>query len=280
MNIIPTALLIIPWVIIYMVFPIDASGGCDYYLYSRLNFVGHVVEGCLSKEDLLALYRKTLPNLNPKDNNAYYFLGKFDGPRIRTENCEEYMSAIDNGLSAFSTSDIVSEANFNFTCGILNALKDSIRPEEDYIGTDDYLSLKKLPVFILPAGLEEQGEVLRNDSGKGLSFKDYLCDEKIELLGKDRLSLGVLYRDTGMSIGINVVAKSDFDRDGNADLFLYYFSRAEEGTWRSYGNMLMSIENTGQLLYNVQTRKGVCRYSGETYYCSGDISWDPLRRQD
>lgn len=279
MNFIPTGVLIIAWVI-YSVFPNDAFGGCDYYVYSQLDFVGHKVKGCLAEKDLLPLFKKTLYNINPTDNNAYYFLSKSgDGPRIRTENCDEYISAIDNGLSAVSTSDIMSEANFNFTCGILNALKDSIRPKEDYIGTDDLLNLKKLPVFILPAGLEEQVEVLRNDSGKGLSFKDYLCDDTIELYGKDRQSLGVLYRATGMSISINVVAKSDFDRDGNADLFVHYFARAEEGTWRSHGNMLMSIANSDQILYNVRARKGECHYNEETYNCSKD-RWDPLRQQN
>jgi hypothetical protein len=226
----------------------QSYGACDYYLYQPLIFEDGKIEGCINKKELDSLLNRKV-QIGSSDSDAYEFLSKGDkgDERIRVENCSQYVEAKAKGFTAFSTFDMSMESFFIRTWTVLVGLKKSSPPKKDYMNIKSYPELDKFPAFLLPVAIQSEANELMSE---GRSFRDYIKSGDIKI-NKSEKSFSIIYRD--MDKDFELVAKSDFNHDGYADMLIFTASHSLSGSWRAYGYILISAREEGQKMYDVAT---------------------------
>jgi len=255
---------------------------------AETNQVDNVIQGCVSKEQLTALLNTNISN--PKiDDSAFYFLSGKDEKRIKIKNCNEYIAAIKNGMTAKTEVDTTNEIAFHKTCGVLSALSGSIPYKHDYIKDRNHLSEGALSVIFLHAP-EEFGipyKTLLTEGEKEMNFDEYLKspEGKFKLIEKKfdtpvRLYLETWYGgseedESGFWLELHIIAKGDFNKDGYADYLIYFHKVANRGKWFEPGFALLSSKDQSQKLYEVYSRDFTCVYKNKKYVCSNPDKFLP-----
>ena len=274
--------------------PYKVLAKCDFIIYEPFVFefkgmrVGdadvlgadNVLKGCLSKKKLKGLQDILVVNTK-SDDAKFFFLSGDDGKRIKVTTCKEYMSAMEKGMTAKTLEDQNYERVFHKTCGVLDALLNSTRYKHDYIEARKGLSVKSLPVIFLNAPFGLPYDKLIADGEKETSFEDYIVSmkgmtNKFELVEKKRnappeLILDAWYGDSdedghGIWLELFVIAKGDFNKDGYADLLVYFYKSANRGYWYEPGFALLTSKDPSNKLYEVYSRDFVCKYNKDKKY--------------
>jgi len=247
--------------------------------------VDNVIQGCISKNKLANLLNVTVFYLKASDSRVYYFLSGEDGKRIRTKNCNEYIAAKKKGMTPKTEYDEAVELNFINTCGALNALLNSGTFKHDYIGSKNNLSPKSLPVIFLTAPTGIEYEKLAAECKNEVSFEDYLKGELFKLTenvkdNPEMTYLGTWYGDSeedgnGFWLELQIIAKSDFNKDGYSDYLVHYLKGINRGLWFDSGFVLLSSKDNSNKLYNVYGNDFVCAYQDKDYVCSDPSKGKP-----
>lgn len=244
------AAIIIFVVVLWGMLTSQSYGACDYYLYQPLIFEVGKIEGCINKKDLDSLLNRKVQS-GSSDSDAYEFLSKGDkgDERIRVENCNQYIEAKTRGFTAYTTFDMTMESFFIKTCTVLAGLKKSSPPKKDYMNIKSYPELDKFPAFLLPVAIQSEANELMSE---GRTFRDYVKSGDIKIkINKPEKWFSVIYGD--MDKDFALIAKSDFNHDGYADMLIFTASHSLSGSWRAYGYILISAREKGQKMYDVST---------------------------
>jgi hypothetical protein len=276
--------------------PFNVQANCDFVLYEPFVFefkgmrvgdadvfgVDNVLQGCMSKKKLRGLQDVLVVNTKG-DDSKFFFLSGDDGKRIKTKTCKEYTSAIEKGLTAKTDEDKYYNIVFHKTCGVLDALSKSTPYKHDFINARKGLSVKSLPVIFLNAPFGLPYDKLIADGEKETSFEDYLVSmknttDKFELVERKRnappeLVLDAWYGDSdeeghGIWLELHAIAKGDFNKDGYADLLVYYYKAANRGFWFEPGFALLTSKDPSRKLYEVYDRDFMCTYKDKKYVCA------------
>jgi hypothetical protein len=256
-----------------VLFPFVVNAECDFYLHQTLEFVDGNVKGCIKKEDINKLLTKKV-EIGSSDNHEYKFLSKGD-QRINVENCNEYITGIDKGYSPYSTGDMNIESYFIKTCGALVGLKNSVKPKVNNININKYPILEKFPAVLLPAVAGGEGDALESASKAGKSIQDYRKNIKATYI-KDYKTLNI--KDDDMDIDFQLIAISDFNKDGYADMLVFSAMGSIRGTLRGYKYYLITERNKKYKLYDILSEYDGCMNENSKYTCSSKYKWSPFKK--
>jgi len=172
------------------------------------------------------------------------------------------------------------ELSFRRICGVLNALSNSAPFKHDYIDAKKNLSVGALPVILLSAPMGEKYEKLVADSEKEVSFEGYLKDKNSLLSLVDKIKnnpegtyLETWYGDSeedgnGFWLELEIIAKSDFNKDGYSDFLVHVLKISNRGVWYDSDFILLSSKDHSKKLYDVYGNGFSCVYKDKGYVCS------------
>jgi hypothetical protein len=176
--------------------------------------------------------------------------GTTDTVEVRT--CTSYLKAIDGGYEAQDTFQATQESFFKARCTPLWFLRVS-RPSRVSHVKDLRLD-GPAPLSVLPGRInllarypEEEEEAAMAKGGTIASIFP-----KIKVKSKEATSVVFVDRDSQMEGTVDVVAWGDFDHDGIEDVLLFCTKHSLEGSYRSYGNLIVTRKAAGAPLVVVR----------------------------
>ena len=287
-------------VLLSIFWPRALQAACDFSLIEPIVFTGDsirignakippvnkLIQGCTSKSKLQGLFDIVISEQRSGDKTIYYFLSGENEERVRTKTCGEYLAAIKKGMTTKTERDERLELSFRRTCGVLNALSNSIPAKYDFTDAKKNLSVEALPVIILiaPAPMGEPYEKLAADSEKEASFAGYLKDPNLFWVvdsvknNPKKTYLETWYGDSpedgnGFWLELEIIAKGDFNRDGYSDFLVHALKITNKGAWFNSDFFLLSSKDNSNKLYDIYGNGYSCVYKDKKYICN-DFSKD------
>jgi len=207
-------------------------------LIQPLDFSAGPVQGCLTSAEAKQLMNAPVCVSGGTNDLKSFFLCKNPGQYIPVSTVAEYLAALKNGYSAYTTADISTEAWFKQAGAALRFMAAARPARASLFDTPD---LKLLPVGFLNWAGSEQREQLESDSRSGKTLLDYAA------AGGSRLVTGMAFtnhtlqfRDETVEYYVHELARGDYDHDGYEDALVMVSHYYIEGSGRSYHQYLVT----------------------------------------
>ncbi len=168
--------------------------------------------------------------------NSELKLSKSDN-KVVVHTCREYFDKIEEGFGAYTTYDKSMESFFIDACQPVYFLLESQIPKNTNFDKEVFSDLEALP--------SKMGEIFRVN-------RHFVCDDEPNLLAclkarmspyeevkKEQTPTSINMKSEHEAIGFDILARSDFNKDGWEDLFISYYNVSLEASWRVYGGFCL-----------------------------------------
>lgn len=187
-----------------------------FTLFAKLDIVGEQDRKRVCKSEISLLLRKPIAPINIGD--------KMMSSDKKISNCEQYLTEIPYGGFWQSRSELVIEAPFMRTCGILVSLWNARQSKDYYSTVTEALDPKHIPPsLVVHAATGDQADELATLEQQGKTAFDVIENQKVVLKNNE-----LAYDDTS----VEVIAVADVDNDGLNDYLVA--SSYSTGTDSSY----------------------------------------------
>jgi uncharacterized protein YecT (DUF1311 family) len=187
-----------------------------FTLFAKLDMVGEQNRKRVCRSEIALLLRKPIAPINIGDKMIF-------GDK-EVSNCEQYLTEIPYGGFWQSRRELVIEAPFMRSCGVLVSLWNARQSKDYYSTVTEALNPKHVPPsFIVHVATGDQADELFALEQAGKTAFEVIENQKVALK-KNKLS----YNDTS----VEVIAAADVDNDGLNDYIVA--SSYSTGTDSSY----------------------------------------------
>jgi len=169
-----------------------------------------------------------------------------EGKEVKVATCREYWNYKNQGFAPYTTYDRAMESWFINACNPLKFLM-NIKPSKVSYLTD--FDLTENPLQILPCTLDlnlsdDEVKKAKEFIAKGLTWKDFAPNKKIEVINKNEIKL----EDDSSITWIVLSAFADFNNDGIEDILLDVSHQVKGGSNAGCGHSILTrLEKNGVL---------------------------------
>ena len=201
-------------------------------LTTPIAFADGEAAGCLTPDRIPALMTRPV-TLGDNAEITGVELTSTSGNQTReVRTCQEYDSAVGEGMFALSTADMSAESFFKRACGILKAIA-SARPAQRSYLSSPHVSLADLNLVSANAV-----SLIVEAPGPARTVSDLVSAGTVKV---ERTSDNALQISTPAMAGeLKELARADFNGDGLEDMLVFQAVHAEGGTLRAYDTEILT----------------------------------------
>lgn len=218
-------------------------------LQEDLVFAKRVITGFLSKRDIDNLMDLNVRPIVAESRSPLKLL-RNDGPPTEISTCRQFTELWKRGAYFGDPWDNLEGRPFVSICGLLVGIKEASEAKTNYVKDKSILDLRLVPVSILPSYTDHERKALELDSNSGRTIEDYFKMGRAirggKSLGKVNLAFGEELPEHGWNIGMQEMARADFDGDGYEDIFVHYRASSIRGNLNFSENYLFSMKSENQ----------------------------------